>query len=152
MSIYLSPIDPETDYQQLAELITRDSCEPVSVERLQAWNQGLPPGTVRLRVVATAACRRIAGFAEILHERCMPDGHFHFQVIVQKELRGRSIGGMLYDDLLQFALEQGAVRLSVDVLVGASDGLRFATRRGFSVAGGETADCPHYYRLVRDLP
>ncbi|PWT78548.1 MAG: hypothetical protein C5B60_00985 [Chloroflexi bacterium] len=153
MSIHLSPIDPETDYQQLAELITRDSCEPVTVERLRALDQFPKHGMVRLQVAATAACRHIVGFAEILHdEKCMPAGHFHFQLIVEKEQRGRGIGQMLYDDVLEFAREQGASRLSVDVLIDANDGLRFATRRGFTVAGGETASCPDYYRLVRDLP
>ncbi len=152
MSIYLTPLDPEMDYQQLADLLTKDSGEPVTVERFQARNQCLPRGTVRLQVVATTSNRRIVGFAEILHERCMPADQYHFQVIVERELRGRGIGGMLYDDLLQFAHEQGGVRLSVDVLAGSADGLRFATRRGFTVAGGETADRPHYHRLVRDLP
>ena len=152
MSIHLSPIDPETDYQQLAELITRDSCEPVTVERLRALDQCPKRGTMRLQVAATAACRHIVGFAEIVHEKCMPAGHFHFRLIVEKEQRGRGIGQMLYDDVLEFAREQGASRLSVDVLIEATDGLRFATRRGFTVAAGETAGCPDYYHLVRDLP
>jgi GNAT superfamily N-acetyltransferase len=109
-------------------------------------------GTVRLQVAATATCRHIVGFAEIVHEKCMPAGHFHFQLIVEKEQRGRGIGQMLYDDVLEFAREQGATRLSLDVLVDAADGLRFATRRGFTVDTGDTAGCPDYYRLVRDLP
>jgi len=153
MSIHLTPVNPETDYQRLAELITSDSCEPVTVERLRDWEQQSPArGTVRLQVTAIAACRSIVGFAEIVHQRTMPAGQFHFRVIVDREHRGRGIGGMLYDDLLQFAREQGARRLTADVLVGAVDGLGFATRRSFTVAANETPDCPDYYRLVRDLP
>ena len=109
---------------------------------------------MRFQVAATLACRRIVGFAETVHhQRTMPSGQFHFRVIVDREERGRGIGGMLYDDLLQFAREQGATRLSVDVLMRSTEGLRFATRRGFNVATeeGETPDCPDYYRLVRDL-
>ena len=151
-SIHLNPVDPETDYARLAELITEDSCEPVTVERLRDWYQCPARGTVRLQVVATAANRRILGFAEIVHARAMPAGHFHLRVIVDREQRGREIGGMLYDDLLLFAREQGGTHLSVDVLSGAADGLRFATRRGFTVAGDEAPGCPDYYRLVRDLP
>jgi GNAT superfamily N-acetyltransferase len=72
---------------------------------------------------------------------------------VDRDERGRGIGAMLYDDLLQFAREQGATQLSVDVLTNATEGLRFATTRGFNVAtgDGESPDCPDYYRLVRDL-
>jgi GNAT superfamily N-acetyltransferase len=151
-SIHLNPVDPETDYVRLAELITEDSCEPVTVERLRDWYQCPARGTVRLQVVATAASRRILGYAEIVRARAMPAGHFHLRVIVDREERGRGIGGMLYDDLLLFAREQGGSSLSVDVLSGAADGLRFATRRGFTVADGAGPGCSDYYRLVRDLP
>jgi GNAT superfamily N-acetyltransferase len=154
MSIQLTPLDPETDLQRVVELISYGSCEPLSVERYRSLEKSLPRGTVRFQVVATLACRRIVGFAEIVHQRCMPAGYFHFRLIVDRDERGRGIGGMLYDDLLLFAREQGATRLSVDVLTSATEGLRFATTRGFTVATGdsETPDCPDdYYRLVRDL-
>lgn len=153
MSIHLTPVDPETDLPRVVELISYESCEPLSVERYRTLEKSLPKGTVRFQVAATLACRRIVGFAETVHQRTMPSGQFHFRVIVDREERGRGIGGMLYDDLLQFAREQGATRLSVDVLTNATEGLRFATRRGFNVATeeGETPDCPDYYRLVRDL-
>jgi|GEM_PF-2365507 GNAT superfamily N-acetyltransferase len=150
MSIHLSPVCPETDYQRLAELITNDSCSPVTVERLRAWQQCIPRGTMRLQVIATAASGRIVGFAEIVHHRTMPSGHFHFSVVVDREQRKRGIGTMLYDDITEFAREQGATHLSTDVLSCATDGLRFATQRGFTVANDETADCRDYYRLVRD--
>ena len=153
MSIHLTPVDPETDLPRVVELISHDSGEPLSVERYRSLEKSLPQGTVRFQVVATLACRRIVGFAEIVHQRTMPAGHFHLRVIADREERGRGIGGMLYDDLFQFAREQGATRLSVDVLASATEGLRFATRRGFNVATGEgeTPDCSDYYRLVRDL-
>ena len=152
MSIHLTPIDPETDLPRVVELISYDTCEPLSVERYRSLERSLPKGTVRFQLVATLACRRIVGFAEIVHQRTMPAGHFHFRVIVDRENRGRGIGSMLYDDLLQFAREQGATRLSVDVLTAATDGLRFATQRGFNVPTGESEapDCD-YYRLVREL-
>ena len=153
MSIHLTPLDPETDLQRVVELSAYDSCESLSVERYRSLEKSLPRGTVRFQVAATLACRRIVGFAEIVHQRTMPSGHFHFRLIVDREERGRGIGAMLYDDLLQFAREQGATRLSVDVLMSATEGLRFATTRGFNVAigDGESSDCPDYYRLVRDL-
>lgn len=151
MSIHLSPLNLETDYQQLADLMTRDSGLAVARRRLEFGNHGVARGTIRLQVVATAPCRRIVGFAEVMHERCMPDRQFHFQVVVEKGMRGRGIGSMLYDDLLQFAREQGAARLVVDVLDGAADGLRFATRRGFTVSDSDLARNAGSYRLVRDL-
>jgi GNAT superfamily N-acetyltransferase len=153
MSIHLTPVNPETDLPRVVELISYDTGEPLSVERYRSLEQSLPKGTVRYQLVATLACRRIVGFAEIVHQRTMRVGHFHFRVIVDREERGRGIGGMLYDDLLQFAREQGATRLSVDVLTSATEGLRFATTRGFNVSTeeGDIPDCPDYYRLVRDL-
>jgi hypothetical protein len=40
---------------------------------------------------------------------------------------------MLYDDIVQFAREQGAMSLEIAIRDDARESLRFATRRGFTV-------------------
>ena len=134
MLIHLSPVNPVTDYPRLAELLRASGPEPVALRRLRQFRSGSASGRIHLQVAAYDGDGRIAGFAEVLHDAAaMPAGRFRLDVVVDAGRQRQGIGGMLYDDALEFAREQGARSLVTEVSDRAPASVRFALRRGFSV-------------------
>ncbi len=134
MLIHLSPINPIADYPRLAELLRASAPEPVALRRLRQFRAGSASRRIHLQVAAYDSDGRIAGYAEVLHDAAtMPASRFRLDVVVDASRQGQGIGGMLYDDALEFAREQGARSLVVEVSDRSPASVRFALRRGFSV-------------------
>lgn len=134
MPIHLYPVNPATDYPRLAELLRATTPEPVALRRLRQWKAGSAQGRVQLQVAAYDSSGRIAGFAEVRHDaRTMPAGRFMLDVVVDPARQRQGIGGMLFDDALEFAREQGAREIACEVSDMAPASVRFALHRGFHV-------------------
>jgi GNAT superfamily N-acetyltransferase len=134
MLIHLSPVNPVTDYPRLAELLRASAPEPVALRRLRQFRARAASGRIHLQVAAYTGEGQIAGFAEVLHDvAAMPVGHFRLDVVVDAARQRQGIGGMLYDDALEFAREQGARSLIVEVSDRSPASLHFVLRRGFRV-------------------
>lgn len=133
MAIYLAPVNPETDYPRIAELMSAARSACVTMAQLQQESDDSRPGHIHLRIAALDAAGHMLGFGDVGRDPAMPAGRFWFDIVVDQAARGRGVGSMLYDDIVQFAHEQGATSLEIAIRNSASDGLRFATRRGFTV-------------------
>jgi len=133
MAIYLAPVNPETDYPRIAELMNTASKACVSLAQLREQEDNAQLGRIHLRIAAVDANGRMLGYGDVGHDPGMPAGRFWFDVVVDCAARGRGVGSMLYDDIVQFAHEQGATSLEITIRDSATTGLRFATRRGFTV-------------------
>jgi GNAT superfamily N-acetyltransferase len=132
--IHLSPVNPVTDYARLAELLRASAPEPVALRRLRQFRAGSASGRIHLQVAAYDSDGHIAGYAEVLHDAAtMPVGRFRLDVVVDATRQRQGIGGMLYDDALEFAREQGARTIVAEVSDRSPSSVRFALRRGFSV-------------------
>lgn len=146
MAIYLAPVNPETDNPRIAELMSAARRACVMVAQLHGESGHAPPGHIHLRMAAVDADRRILGFGDVGRESTMPTGRFWFDIVVDRAARGRGVGSMLYDDIVQFAREQGATTLEIAIRDDAVAGLRFATQRGYTVEGhtsGHTVSSGH---------
>lgn len=150
MAIYLAPVNPETDNARIAELMSAAHNACVTVAQLRDESDNSRPGHIHLRVVATDASGHILGYGDVGREPSMSAGRFWFDIVVDGASRGRGVGSMLYDDIVQFAREQGAMSLEIAIRDTASAGLRFAARRGFTVerhdalpAAEDSADAAH---------
>ncbi|MGZ6390908.1 MAG: N-acetyltransferase family protein [Ktedonobacterales bacterium] len=133
MGIYLAPVNPETDYPRIAELMNTASKACVTLAQLREDGDNAQPGRIHLRIAAVDANGRMLGYGDVGRDPGMPAGRFWFDVVVDCDARGRGVGSMLYDDIVQFAREQGATSLEIAVRDSATAGLRFAARRGFTV-------------------
>lgn len=133
MAIYLAPVNPETDYPRIAELMNAASRSCVMVERLREEDENARPGRMHLRIAAVDAGGRILGYGDVGRDADLPAGRFWFDIVVDGAAQRRGVGSMLYDDIVQFAREQGATSLEIAIRENASAGLRFAARRGFTV-------------------
>jgi GNAT superfamily N-acetyltransferase len=138
LAIYLAPVNPETDDARIAELMSAANNACVTVAQLRKESGDARPGHVHLRVVATNASGHILGYGDIGRDPAMSAGRFWFDIVVDGAARGRGVGSMLYDDIVQFAREQGATTLEIAVRDSARPGLRFAARRGFTVERHDT--------------
>ena len=134
MSFELRPLDVGRDLPRLAELLTMDSPEVVTVEQVQEWFRQESPERVGRRIVAVDEDGRVAGFGYALRDPWDPPGDFWVRVVVDPGAQNQGVGSLLYDDAARFARERGATRLSSQVRDNAPAALRFAERRGFAIA------------------
>jgi len=130
-SIHLRPLHPQTDFPRIAQLRQTVDPEPISVEQLQEWEDQIPQGQIRRRVVAIAEQGQIVGFNDAGRDPWMPSGLFDVQVLVDPDWRQQGIGMLLLQDALQFSQARGATRLQGMVRDHCSACLRFAERQGF---------------------
>lgn len=139
MAIYLAPVNPEKDYPRIAELMNTASKACVTLAQLREESDNAQPGRIHLRIAAFDANGHMLGYGDVGRDTDMPTGRFWFDIVVDCAARRRGIGSMLYDDIAQFAREQGATSLEIAVRGDAGTGLRFAARRGFTVEHHERA-------------
>ncbi len=120
--------DPITDYETLAALLNTWERQPVTAERLREWDtrEG-----IRRRVVAVDAVGTVIGYGRAIQDSWMESGHFVLWVLVTAAHRSQGIGAALYQDVLDFARQHGAYKLSSDVMDTDSASQRFAEKRGF---------------------
>ena len=133
MTVYLRPFDQDTDISRMAELLASGTRERGGADRSLRADAVAAPGRMLYRVTAVESGERIVGIGEVGREPWMLAGHYWVSLYVAPAARGQGVGAMLYDDLVQFAWEQGATRLLAHVDQRQPEVLRFALARGFTV-------------------
>lgn len=133
MDIKLRPVNPETDFPRLAEIINQ--FEPISVtaERLHEWEANRPEGQLRQRHAAVDQAGYVVGFGEAVHQPWEQAGRFWVEVAVDSALARQGIGTQLYADAWQFAQQQGVTKAKSAVRDNCAHCLRFAEQRGFVI-------------------
>ena len=142
MTVYLRPFDADTDTTRLAELLaaargSRQAAEGERRTRLRA----VPQGRLRYRVVAVETGERLVSYGEVGRDAWMRQGDYWMDLLVAAEVRCQGAGSMLYDDLLQFAWEQGAKRILAHSTHWDAAAVRFAAARGFCVGAHVATLC-----------
>lgn len=133
MSLRLRPINAEADYPQLARLESSWDAVPVSAEELRYIESSHGTGTLFHRIVMVDDAGRIVGTAKAAHTPEDPAGQFFAVVIVDPTVRRQGIGTQLYDAILAFTQEHGAVTLDTIAGEGTPGSLAFAQAHGFSI-------------------
>lgn len=133
MDIKLRPVNPETDFPRLAEIINQ--FEPISVtaERLHEWEANRPEGQLRQRHAAVDEAGYVVGFGEAVHQPWEQAGRFWVEVAVDSALARQGIGTQLYADAWQFAQQQGVTKAKSAVRDNCVHCLRFAEQRSFVI-------------------
>jgi GNAT superfamily N-acetyltransferase len=134
MPITYRPLNPDTDYPRLAEIITAYQGEPVmTADMLREQDMQRPADQLRRQVLATDDHDRVVGMASAMQPAWRLVGHFQMSILVDAPARRRGIGAALYTNVLQFAQENGAVRLFSNVRDDQPDAQRFAEQRGYTI-------------------
>ena len=130
MQVEITPVNPQYEFERLAELYNMAYNHPVSAADF-AEDYYRAGSTYHL----TAAKRpegTILGFSEAIRFPGSDPGQFHLTIVVDPASRKRGVGHQLYEDALSFCGSQGARRISARVREDCAEGLHFLTRRGFS--------------------
>jgi len=133
VSATLRPYNPDEDAARLAELLTAEGPEPVTVAQLREWQDARSPDSQVREMTALEPDGAMAGFGEVSRSPWNPPGHFSMEVVVDRARRNRGTGGLLVDDLTAFARANGATQLKVSVRDHVPEDMRFAERRGYQV-------------------
>ncbi len=123
----------EADYLRVASLLSLGYPEPVTPAQVREWRIHEPPGRVSYRVVAEDADGWVIGYAHALRDSWAAPGLFWVHVAVDPSARRHGLGARLYDDVASFARSHGAALLRAEARDALPEGLRFATRHGFSI-------------------
>ncbi|HXI15159.1 MAG TPA: GNAT family N-acetyltransferase, partial [Chloroflexota bacterium] len=108
VSATLRPYNPDEDAARLAELLTAEGPEPVTVAQLREWQDARSPDSQVREMTALEPDGAMAGFGEVSRSPWNPPGHFSMEVVVDQARRNRGTGGLLVDDLTAFARANGA--------------------------------------------
>ena len=129
----MRPVDAETDFSRLAELMSLFEPEPVTAEEVRRWQKQASSERIHHRMVALDEQRRIIGFNNVGRDPWMLPGHFWIEVVIDPAMHRQGVGSALYTEALQFAQEQGATHLKAEVRDHLSESVRFAEKRGFKI-------------------
>jgi len=144
------------DYVAVAGLLNQISPEPTTAQRLQEEEAKIPPGKLgkdehnkltgwdRPKWVAENEAGRVVAYAIAWRAPWTEPGKLSQTVVVDAEHRGRGIGSALYVELLAWAQDAGASKLSQSVQENDEASIAFANRRGF-------AQERHVFQSVLDL-
>jgi RimJ/RimL family protein N-acetyltransferase len=144
IDLTLRPFDPDQDYPAVAVLQSTFETEPVTPEILQDRDRRSLEGTIRRRTLAVNSTGKVIGVANVYRRPTHLPGLYYLSSLVDTDWRGQGVGGMLYEEALCFARENGAKRLRTKVRDNCAASLRFAENRGFRVDN-------HHFESVLDL-
>jgi GNAT superfamily N-acetyltransferase len=133
MNITLRILDPQTDYERVAEIINVYEPEPVTAERMAEWDARDFDGQIRRRTVAVDASGHIVGYGAVMHTPWMKAGNFQLQALVDPAYLKQGIGTRLHADNLEIARQNGATSLMAWVFEDQTAGVRFAEKHNFTV-------------------
>jgi GNAT superfamily N-acetyltransferase len=132
-TVTLRRYDPVADAPRLAELLTAEGPEPVTVAQLREWERLRSPEAPFRAVAAVAPDGAAVGFAQVSRAPWAPPGHFALEGVVDAAHRQQGVGGRLLADATAFARAHGGTRLDASVRDHRPDAQRFLERRGFAV-------------------
>ena len=130
--ISFRPLDTESDFPRLAQLLSAVENEPTTVEMLREREQVVYEGAIRERT-AVVQDGLLVGFYDMLRLPWFVPGEFRFALAVDEGFRGRGIGTSLYDNAYRFAVGRGATQLKIRIMDNCPECLRFAEHRGFTI-------------------
>lgn len=133
MDITIRLLDPQTDYERVAEIINFYEPEPVTAERIAEWDARDFDGQIRRRSVAVDAGGHIVGYGAVMHTPWMKAGNFQLQALVDPAHCKQGIGTCIHADNLEFARQNGATSLMVWVFEDQAQSVRFAEKQGFTI-------------------
>lgn len=133
LAIRLQPLNPHRDFPSIAALRNTVDPEPITAEQLQEWEEKIPQGQIRHRMVAVDDHGHLLGFNDTGWDPWMAPGLFDIRVLVGPTWRRQGIGTLLYEDALQFSRTQGATLFQARVREQEHDSFHFAQHRGFVV-------------------
>jgi RimJ/RimL family protein N-acetyltransferase len=133
MDINMRLLDPQTDYERVAEIINFYEPEPVTVERLQEWDAHDFEGQINRRTVAVDSDGHIVGYGAVMHTPWMKAGNFLLQALVDPAHCKQGIGTCIHTDNLDFARENEATSANTWVFEDQPQSVRFAEKHGFTV-------------------
>src|SRR6185295_19642765 len=105
MPIYLRPMNMDTDFPRIAQIINTFNPEPTSADQLRADEDTAPKGLLIHRVNAVNDDGLILGYSWIRRNPWMPAHRFWFRITVDPLYQKAGIGSLLYEDGLKFVLE-----------------------------------------------
>lgn len=144
MPIHLRPMNVDTDFPRIAEIINTFNPEPASAQQLQEDEASAPTDRLIYRMNAVNDEGLILGYSWIRRNPWMPEERFWFRVTVDPLYKNAGIGSLLYDDGLRFVKDHGGNRLDVTIRDSDTASLDFAAHRGFKVIR-------HVYDSILDL-
>ena len=129
MTITIREVDPQHDYERVAEIINFYEPDPVTADQLRG------SGTDKLagQIVAVNANGLVMGYGSAGRSTWMRAGHFMVSALVDPAYCRQGIGTRLHESNVSFAREQGAVALETWVFDDRAESLRFAEKHGFKV-------------------
>src|SRR5688572_28073270 len=113
MDITLRILDPQTDYERVAEIINFYEPEPITAERMREWDAREFDGQIRRRTVAVDSDGHILGYGAVMHTPWMKAGNFQLQALVDPAYLKQGIGTRLHEDNMEFSRQNGATSLMV---------------------------------------
>jgi len=145
ISIHLRPVNPQTDFPRMAELMSLNEPEPVTIEDLNKWLKQAASERIQRRTAALDEQGYLLGSNNTGRDPWMTPGRFWIEVVVNPAVSRQGIGARLYTDALEFAQAQGATSLENEVRDDLPDMLRFWAKRGFVINR-------HLFESTLDLP
>jgi GNAT superfamily N-acetyltransferase len=130
---HLRPVDPDADFERVAELMRLVWPADTSQKLKEAWRTQLDS-----RIFYTLGCNvagSIAGVGQVMCNTSNDSESYRIRVVVDPADRRRGLGSLLYAELERFILAQGGTKISTFVWDGCDEGLRFASQHGFTQQG-----------------
>jgi ribosomal protein S18 acetylase RimI-like enzyme len=119
-----------------------DPDHPTSLDSLRSNFLDTTPGRIQRRLVVMDEKEAVTGYSVTVHVAEAPEHHFYVWLGVQPSQRGQGLGSALWNLSLVYLQEQGATRVSSEVLDTDPASLGFAERRGFKI------DRQHFYSVL----
>lgn len=133
ITIQLRPINIQSDFPRMAELMSMTEPEPITVEQIQGWLERAPMERIQQRMAAIDEQGYLIGFNNTGRDPWMSPGRFWIEVVVDPLMHKQGIGTRLYTDALQFAQTHRATTLEAEIRDHLPEALHFAQKRGFQI-------------------
>jgi GNAT superfamily N-acetyltransferase len=135
MKITIREINPQTDYERVAEIINfyEPEAEAITAEQLHEGDKYDSGGQIDHRVVAVDGVGRVVGYGAVLHTAWMKPNNLMVQALVDPAHCKQGIGTRLHESNLEFARENGATAVNTWVFDDQPQSLHFAKKHGFAV-------------------
>ncbi|MGH2482662.1 MAG: GNAT family N-acetyltransferase, partial [Ktedonobacteraceae bacterium] len=132
-TITLRPLDPQSDFPRVAELLSAVQPEPVTATALEDRYRHVLAGRIQQDIVACDEQGHLVGFNHIWRNPWQVAGKFGIEVVVDSAARRQGIGAQLYANALAFVQPHGATLLEGEIRDDVPEALRFVQARGFEI-------------------
>ncbi len=129
--ITLRLLDPQSDFPQIADLLSAMQPEPVTVGGLEERHRRVATRRLQQEMVALDVQGQLVGFSHLWRESWKVAGKFGIEIAVAPTMRRQGIGSQLYANALAFFRQHGATQLEAEIRDNQPESLRFAQQHGF---------------------